>query len=474
MNNLTITTKIWLSIGIFVLGYVISTALGQIQGRRTEVMLRSTSEALFPSAQQSQEAEAGFQRAVKLFSDAVVTQDAGALDRAGSECQRAAETLRSITAIPGLSRERSSETGRLAESATAFLGKANTIYRSVLANPQNLPQMQDQLHDLAAQTEELKNALSRLKVAFSQDLHGRLSGMQTSSASQRMIALLVCAVTLALAGIIVTVTVRKSITGPVLLVIDGVRKAANGAAQASTEMSECSQAVQRDAQEQAACIEETSASLEEISATARQNASRANEADGLMHDARATVAQAAHAMTDLTASMDSVSKSSNQVAGVLKSINEIAFHTNILALNAAVEAARAGDAGAGFSVVADEVRSLAHRAAEAARSSADIIEKTIADVSKGVTLVAQAHESFQQVSTRIASGSEMVSQIAVSSQEQARGVAHVSEAISRIERVTQNNNANAQRTADVAGAMGEQVHSTRRHLEQLVTLVGHS
>jgi methyl-accepting chemotaxis protein len=191
-----------------------------------------------------------------------------------------------------------------------------------------------------------------------------------------------------------------------------------------------------------------------------------------MQEARNTVTNASQAMQDLTTSMDLVSKSSNQVAGVMKSIDEIAFHTNILALNAAVEAARAGEAGAGFSVVADEVRALAQRAADAAHNSADIIEKTIADVGRGVGLVAQAHNSFEQVSARISSGSEMVSQIAASSQEQARGVSHISQAISRIEKVTQNNAANAHRTAEVASAMGDQVTATRKHLDQLVTLVG--
>src|ERR1017187_2099966 len=165
-------------------------------------------------------------------------------------------------------------------------------------------------------------------------------------------------------------------------------------AQSGTEVS-------NNAQEQAACIEETSASLEEISATTRQNADRAGEADRLMQSARQTVERAAHAMNELTTSMNLISKSSNQVAGVLKDIDEIAFHTNILALNAAVEAARAGQAGAGFSVVADEVRSLAHRAAEAARSSGSIIEQTVADVSKGVELVGHAQAAFQEVSTQV-------------------------------------------------------------------------
>ena len=170
--------------------------------------------------------------------------------------------------------------------------------------------------------------------------------------------------------------------------------------------------------------------------------------------------------------MTAVSASSRQVAAVLKSLDEIAFNTNILALNAAVEAARAGVAGAGFSVVADEVRSLAHRAAEASRHSAEIIEKTISDVAKGVEYVGVAHGSFQKVSTSISSSSDMVSQIAVSSQEQARGIGHIREAISRMEQVTQNNVANARQTAEAASAMSDQVQTTRTYIQELVSVVG--
>jgi methyl-accepting chemotaxis protein len=170
--------------------------------------------------------------------------------------------------------------------------------------------------------------------------------------------------------------------------------------------------------------------------------------------------------------MDVISKSSHQVAAVLKSIDEIAFHTNILALNAAVEAARAGEAGAGFSVVADEVRSLAQRAAEAARSSGDIIEKTVADVSQGVQLVALAHGAFNEVYTTISGTSKVVSQIAVSSEEQARGVGNIGQAITRIESVTQSNAANAHETATAAGEMTAQMETTRKHLDELVAVVG--
>jgi len=473
MKRLNITAKIWLSIGVFVLGYVFSTVLGQFQGRRTETTLRATAEASFPAAQRSQEAGTTFERMVKGFGDAIITQDKDGLDRAGADGQKTVETLQSIAAIPGLSAERSAEAQRLSSATGQLLADARSLYGSILANPANMnAQAQEQMRGIASRTDELKASLTKTKELLSQDLQNQLSAVGESSAKQRWVALFLFAGTLIVAAVVVSLTIRRSITGPILRVIEGVKQAANGANDASQDMSECSRAVQHDAQEQAACIEETSASLEEISATAQQNATRAGEADGLMQEARNTVTNASQAMNDLTTSMDLVSKSSNQVAGVLKSIDEIAFHTNILALNAAVEAARAGEAGAGFSVVADEVRALAQRAADAARNSADIIEKTIADVGRGVGLVAQAHRSFEQVSDRISSGSEMVSQIAASSQEQARGVSHISQAISRIEKVTQNNAANAHRTAEVAAAMGDQVTATRKHLDQLVALVG--
>jgi methyl-accepting chemotaxis protein len=471
MHRLNITAKIWLSVGVFILGYVFSILLSQIQSRSARTSLRATSEALFPAAQRSQEAEAGFQRMMKGFNDAVVMQDASGLDRAAGYGHQAVAALTSVAAIQGLARERALEAGKLGKSLNQLLVDAQKTYGLLLSGVLTAS-TKDQMLALAVRNDQTNASLSKVKQQFAADLRQQLSVLEQSSARQSTWALVLFAGTLMVAGVVVRWTIRRSITGPVVRVIGGVQEAADETARASAEMAQFGLEVSNNAQEQAACIQQTSASLEEISTTTRQNADRAGEADRLMREAHQTAERAEKAMNDLTSSMNLISKSSSQVASVLKDIDEIAFHTKILSLNAAVEAARAGQAGAGFSVVADEVRSLAHRAADAACNSGAIIERTLGDVSKGVALVGHAHLAFQEVSAKIAGGTRIVSQIAASSSEQAIGIDAIGHAIARIESLTQRNVTNAQQTADGASAMASQVETTHKYLDELVAVVG--
>jgi methyl-accepting chemotaxis protein len=472
VNRLNITAKIWMSIGVFILGFVLNTVLGHVQGLTTEGRLRVTADALFPAAQRAQEAEAAFERTVKGFGDAVLLQDAAALERANTDGRQATGALGAIASIQDLQPERSRQARELASSLDRFSSDASQVYGEVLANPTKMAEMQDRIASLASRTNVLKASLKTSKEDLAKDLRQELQDLEVRSASQRWISLLVFALTLAVSGVIVNLTISRSITRPILTVIDGMQESANEAADASGKMTRSGKIVAKDAQQQAAYLQETSASLVQISSTTSANAEQANQADGLMRNATNSVGSAMQAMNDLASSMDIIQRSSKQVVGVLKNLDQIAFQTNILALNAAVEAARAGEAGSGFSVVADEVRSLARRSTDSARQSAEIIEKTIADVGKGVALVSRAHEAFGEVSAKISSGSQMVSRIAANSKEQARGIAQIGEALTKIEKVTQSNAASAQETAESASSMAAQIQSTRQHLEDLVSVFG--
>jgi methyl-accepting chemotaxis protein len=472
VNRFNITVKIWLSIGVFILGFVIATVLGQVQGFTTEGRLRATADALFPAAQRAQEAEAGFERMVKGFGDAVLLQDSSALERASADAQQVSTALNAISSIGSLRSERVRQAREQALALDTFSSDARQVYGQLLANPAKMAEMQDRIAALASRTNTLKASLNTSKEELAKDLRLELQNLEIRSASQRWISLLVFGITLAVSAVIVNLTIRRSITGPILTVIDGMQNSANVASEASGQMTRSGEIVARDAQQQAAYLQETTASLAQISSTTSANAGQASQADGLMRRATESIGFAGKAMDDLASSMEIIQRSSKQVVGVLKNLDQIAFQTNILALNAAVEAARAGEAGSGFSVVADEVRSLARRSTDSARQSAEIIEKTIADVGKGVALVARAHEAFGAVSSTIANGSEMVSRIAANSKEQARGISQIGDALTKMEKVTQSNASSAQETAQSASDMAAQIQNTRRHLEDLVSVVG--
>src|SRR5262249_48214100 len=160
------------------------------------------------------------------------------------------------------------------------LADARNVYGTVLLNAGKFtPETQERIRDLAARTDSIKASLETTRDNFSSDLHRQLGNVADRSAAQRWLGLAVFGVTLALSSLIVNLSIRRSITGPIVRVIDGVERAVEEAAIASNRMAQSGQMVARDAHEQAACIQETSASLAAISDSTKDNAGRASEAD---------------------------------------------------------------------------------------------------------------------------------------------------------------------------------------------------
>ncbi len=469
-----IGAKVWMSVGIFMAGYVLSVGLGQVQGLQGERRLQITNDTLFPAAQLSQVADAGFQRMSKAFSDAVMVEDAAALEQAQQEGLAMAEKLGAAAGLQGLQPERAEQFRKASTAVRSLASDARSAYGAMIGAAGNItPEMQGRTRDVAERMTAAKDQLAKLKDGVSADLREGLAQAETQSRQQRWIALGVFAVTLALAGFAVQFTIRRSIIGPVTEIVRGIRGATDAATEAANQMARSGDSVSKGATDQAACIEETSASLQEILSTTRQNVSRAGEADKLMQHATSTVTRATTTVDQLTRSMNEIASASQQVARVLKSIDEIAFQTNILALNAAVEAARAGASGGGFAVVADEVRNLAQRAAGAARNSAELIDEANTKVASGVELVQATKNAFGELAHVVSNSGRVVSEIAASAEQQSQSVTHISTAMGRIEQVTHTNAAHAEETAAAAVSVNEQVRATQDQIDWLEVVVGH-
>jgi len=297
------------------------------------------------------------------------------------------------------------------------------------------------------------------------------AAQQASVSSQITVSIVGVAVAfLAIAAAVVFV-IRRTRAEMVELTTQ-LTQAAHGTAAAAGQVSTSAQSLSRGATEQAASLEETSASMEEMASMTRKNAENSQSAAALMGEVDGKVQGSNQALGDMVASMASIQESSQQVAKIIKTIDEIAFQTNILALNAAVEAARAGEAGMGFAVVADEVRSLAQRSAQAARDTAALIEESIAKAQSGNTRVEQVAAAISGITESVAQVKGLVDEVSVASRQQTQGIDQVSQAIAQMEKVTQTTAATAEESAAASEELTAQAGGSMQVVGRLEMLVG--
>ena len=255
---------------------------------------------------------------------------------------------------------------------------------------------------------------------------------------------------------ILAVMITRGIVNPINEIIENLTESAHEVEMASSQLSTASTALSRGAAENAASLEETSSALEELNSMAGRNATNSTEANALMEQTKGSVNQAEDSMFKVISSMEKISQSGSEIGKIIKTIDEIAFQTNLLALNAAVEAARAGEAGAGFAVVADEVRNLAIRSADAAKTTANLIDDTIKNIQSGSELVNVTAEAFKIVGINADRVNSLVSEIAQASKEQSQGVGQITNAAVEMDKVTQANAATAEESASASGQLSFQ------------------
>jgi methyl-accepting chemotaxis protein len=422
----------------------ISCYVNFLQGKEQAGIERATLTAVFT-------ADAFTPETYRRFSAVSAAQAAyfRVFESFAEEAQR--EFLATRLASPAIATVEQMRERAMAGAATGKFGiAASEWFDASTARIDLLKQVEDRLaNDYAAAADAIRQNAQREFVLLT------------------IVTVLVIGLTLAASGLIV-----RSLTRRLRMIADRLAEGSAEVSSAATQVSDASQSSANGASEQAAALEETAASLEEIASMTRRNSEAAQEARTVSQSTHAVAGVGASDMDDLQQAMKAIRQSASDVAGVLKAIDEIAFQTNLLALNAAVEAARAGEAGAGFAIVASEVRTLAQRSADAARDTAEKIETATRNSERGVASAERAAGHFTQIVEGTRTVDKLVSEISSASNEQSEGIQQVNRATAQMDHVTQSTAATAEETAAQAEHLNAQAAELTAVVGDLMVLIG--
>lgn len=241
-----------------------------------------------------------------------------------------------------------------------------------------------------------------------------------------------------------------------------INAASDQVALTSHEVANGSQVLSQGSAEQAGSVEELSATMREMSEEIHTSTSNAVNAKKSVDRAGGEVESSNSQMQNMIAAMDRISGKSNEIGQIIKTIDDIAFQTNILALNAAIEAARAGEAGKGFAVVADEVRNLAQKSADAAKDTESLIQETVHAVEEGVSIADSTEEAMRAVVTDVKIVADLVEKISDSSERQLQSVDEITKAVGQISSVVQNVSGASEESAVVSEELSTQAETLKK------------
>jgi methyl-accepting chemotaxis protein len=302
-----------------------------------------------------------------------------------------------------------------------------------------------------------------------------LRRIEASTAATNDAILRTSIATLAAACVVVTIVavfVSRGLSRRLTRIGDTLSSRATSAKSTAQLLSSTSRSLAASANTEAASLEEVSASLEEMDSLTTMNAANTDRAKQLAHSSREASQAGTEAMVRLRTAMGGIDSSSTKMLEIVRSIEGIAFQTNLLALNAAVEAARAGEHGKGFAVVAEEVRSLAQRAAEAARQTGGLIEESRERVSRGAQNTKEAADALAAITQTCAQTADLIAEIATASSEISQGIQQINEAVTAMDDTTQRNASGAKESAEGSEALHGQAVELDGIVDELLELVG--
>ncbi len=325
--------------------------------------------------------------------------------------------------------------------------------------------------------QEMNNLASETTQVVNETLDNTMDTIRTGmSQIERVVtwftaAIVIVGVVALILGMVISTVLIRNITSPINRIIETLKSGSQQINAAAEQIASASHSLAEGSTTQAASLEETSSALEEMASMTRQNADNAQKTNETTISNNKIVTEGVQAMGRMTSAMDDINDKSEKVSRIVKTIEDIAFQTNLLALNAAVEAARAGEAGKGFAVVADEVRNLSQRSAQAAKDTTELITGTVESVKNGSEIASRLTNSFSGIAEGSQKVGDLINQIAAATNEHAQGVDQVNTAVAQMDKVTQQNAANSEETASASEELSAQATNLGDSISELVSLV---
>lgn len=470
-RSFSLGLKIAAAVSVFALGYTVTVTLGTIGDLHQEGELNLLANEAVPGALEIREARFVFDAAVQNHQNAMLTGDADMLASVKTSAARTAELLKLAELHHVALESDTDEVKAAAEALQVFADQAQPVFAAVAAKGAADAEVQKRITEFNGVVERTVKALAALEQKTVLELTNDLKAMKDESGRQRNLNFIVFGASLLIGGIAAFLIARYQVVRPVLRLSASLGEETEGVRSASAQFAQASISLATGASSSAAALETSSAALEEISSVTSANADRAEQARGLSGRARDAAEAGSAGMAELSAAMSAIRTASDNIAAILKTIDEIAFQTNILALNAAVEAARAGEAGAGFAVVADEVRALAQRSAAAARETATKIEDAQKRSATGAELTGKVGVNLNEIVARVREVADIITEIAAASVEQRTGLGQVARSVSDLDKLTQQNAAMAEETSASANELTRRTDTMRGVADSLDRVV---
>jgi len=529
-----IKAKIWTSIAIFGAGYLALLLLSLWTTSQTQRHMQIASESLFPAALVSQKASASFQKLVKHYNDAVMMQDRKSLASAEEEAQTLTLALASAGEKTSFDPELQKKVADLGRRFDDIHARSKKLYGAMVEHPDNMtPEMQSDIGALARDNKAMDAALVDLQESMSREFQNELAMVTTWSSRQRNFGILVLLIAVLCGGAVAGVVVEKNIVAPLRYLTACFRDIAQGdgdltkrveivthdelgelaacfnlfleklhgimsqvaatAAQVATASGQLSSSTRRQAEgagyqkdqatQVATAMQQMSTAVQQVSENCSHALEASERAAGTAREGGSVVEKTLTQMRSIAESVGGTAKNigelgkrSDQIGRIAAVINDIADQTNLLALNAAIEAARAGEQGRGFAVVADEVRKLAERTTVATKEIAEMIasiqsgtqgamhamEIGTHQVEEGVAFTIQAGQSLEQIIRVSEEVGSMISHIATAASQELGTTASVNQSMDQITSLVSESAAASEESATACQSLSDLAHDLQQ------------